>query len=282
MSNIMKSKSYIGKLSALDWIAISVIILALIGVIVFPYCATRYSWFDLSPYGGIGDAIGGTTAPVIGLTAAILVYLSFRAQMIANEILGNQITELSQTKYLDYLFDEVTKRLEKVYNKIPEKNLRIALPDGYGGYTEIENEGKDKLKIYTTDENLWKKLEVIFDLMFTINDEFDKRLLSETTEKIYKKKVNILFDEYLKEMLSKVDKITISIKEAWGADLYKKVDPKKILEEQSYYEETEENFQKQIAIHKMLEYHIYNLYQFAFKLEKESFEEEVQRMKNHK
>lgn len=43
--------------------------------------------------GQIGDTIGGTTAPFIGLFSAILVYLSFQEQIKANRLLSGQRRE---------------------------------------------------------------------------------------------------------------------------------------------------------------------------------------------
>lgn len=47
-----------------------------------------YYWktFDFSQTGQIGDTIGGITAPIINVIGAILIYLSFKAQIRANKI----------------------------------------------------------------------------------------------------------------------------------------------------------------------------------------------------
>ncbi|TRW22421.1 hypothetical protein FMM05_18125 [Flavobacterium zepuense] len=42
--------------------------------------------FDFTATGQIGDTIGGLTAPIIGLFGAILVYVSFQAQLKANRM----------------------------------------------------------------------------------------------------------------------------------------------------------------------------------------------------
>jgi hypothetical protein len=68
-------------------------ILLILGIILIlfasVYIFTRHSFiksFDFSKTGQIGDTIGGITAPIINLIGAILVYLSFKAQVRANRI----------------------------------------------------------------------------------------------------------------------------------------------------------------------------------------------------
>lgn len=51
--------------------------------------------FDLTNTGPIGDTIGGLTAPVIGISGAVLVYISFQGQLNANQL---QIKALNEEK----------------------------------------------------------------------------------------------------------------------------------------------------------------------------------------
>lgn len=55
-------------------------------IIISPYIFTHYSSFIKfdSDSAAIGDTIGGITAPFVNVLAAILVYLSFKAQIKAN------------------------------------------------------------------------------------------------------------------------------------------------------------------------------------------------------
>jgi hypothetical protein len=63
-----------------------------IGIPLFllsPFLLTGFSyfkWADFTSTGQIGDTIGGITAPIVNLISAILIYLSFRQQLLANEI----------------------------------------------------------------------------------------------------------------------------------------------------------------------------------------------------
>jgi hypothetical protein len=64
----------------------------LIGIpilIISPFIITGFSYFKWANFtntGQIGDTIGGITGPIINLISAILIYLSFRQQLLANEI----------------------------------------------------------------------------------------------------------------------------------------------------------------------------------------------------
>jgi hypothetical protein len=70
------------------------ILLILIIIIIFiPFLFTFPAiskYFEYSNTGGIGDTIGGITAPFINGFSALLVFLAFKAQIKANEIFKNQ------------------------------------------------------------------------------------------------------------------------------------------------------------------------------------------------
>lgn len=84
-------------------------------VIIFPRLfvgSSKIGFLDNLKPNEIGDAIGGMTAPIIGLFSAFLVYIAFRAQIKANEKLEDfnkkqiQITEFQNLKLmLDYIHD---------------------------------------------------------------------------------------------------------------------------------------------------------------------------------
>jgi hypothetical protein len=63
-------------------------------LLLMPYITTQFvSGLDFTDTGEIGNTIGGTTAPVIGTVSALLIYLSFRAQINANRIIQQQIDD---------------------------------------------------------------------------------------------------------------------------------------------------------------------------------------------
>ncbi|MEW2921057.1 hypothetical protein AB1A65_06280 [Muricauda sp. ANG21] len=85
------------------WIIWLVVYLALIifSPVIFSKISTWIS-FDASS-GVIGDTIGGITAPFINLLAAFLVYLSFKAQIRANQ----QLNKENEFNYIVNLFNLV-------------------------------------------------------------------------------------------------------------------------------------------------------------------------------
>lgn len=76
--------------------------------------------YNFNETGPIGDTIGGITAPILNLTGAILIYLSFQAQIEANKIqfntlnkqLSDQEKDSNYKKTLDFILlinEEVIK-----------------------------------------------------------------------------------------------------------------------------------------------------------------------------
>lgn len=82
------------------------ILFVFLSPILFSKISTLIS-FD-SASGAIGDTIGGITAPFINLLAAILVYLSFKEQIKANEELNKE----NQFNYISHFIEMVTKDIE--------------------------------------------------------------------------------------------------------------------------------------------------------------------------
>tara|TARA_R110001583_G_scaffold10417_12_gene47969 strand:- start:25827 stop:26594 length:768 start_codon:yes stop_codon:yes gene_type:complete len=73
-------------------------------VIVLPFVFTQLPGIvDFTETGQIGDTIGGITAPFVGLVGALLVYYSFKQQMIANQIQVDSLSDLKVTKRDDQL-----------------------------------------------------------------------------------------------------------------------------------------------------------------------------------
>ena len=87
------------------WLLIGLFLLG-IALPVYIYLVSFKDWgFDLTDKGTLGDAIGGITAPIIGIIGAMLVYLSFRAQVRANQLLSNQ----NEFRLLTDLLNELKK-----------------------------------------------------------------------------------------------------------------------------------------------------------------------------
>lgn len=93
------------------WLLIGLILMGIV-LPVYIYLISFKDWgFDLTDKGTIGDAIGGITAPIIGIIGAILVYLSFRSQVRANQLLSNQ----NEFRLLTDLLNELKKDAFFIY-----------------------------------------------------------------------------------------------------------------------------------------------------------------------
>jgi hypothetical protein len=86
------------------------LVIGLLFVIFAPYLFTQLSTnrvFDFSNTGQIGDTIGGITAPFINLIAVLLIYFSFRQQLLSNEmqigLINNEKEERKKTKELELI-----------------------------------------------------------------------------------------------------------------------------------------------------------------------------------
>jgi hypothetical protein len=77
-----------------------VLFLGVLGVFILPYVFTRPWIGDFTESGQIGDTIGGTTAPFIGLLSAWLVYRAFKAQIEANELISRQL-KIEENRYME-------------------------------------------------------------------------------------------------------------------------------------------------------------------------------------
>lgn len=101
MKGVFKTKSW----EEYKWLVFGLFLLA-IALPFYIYFVSYKDWgFDLTGKGTIGDAIGGITAPIIGIIGAILVYLSFRSQVRANQLLSTQ----NEVRLLTDLLNELKK-----------------------------------------------------------------------------------------------------------------------------------------------------------------------------
>ncbi len=163
------------------WLLIGLLLLGIV-LPVYIYLVSFKDWgFDLTDKGTIGDAIGGITAPIIGIIGAMLVYLSFRAQVRANQLLSNQnefrlltdlLNELKRdaffinegknwdtntrvTPYLAYLKKADIKMVPSVFKRklMFVFNDYIFLSERITGSEKLVN--RDKEALITTMENIY-------------------------------------------------------------------------------------------------------------------------------
>jgi len=96
-------------------------------VIFLPLVFTQFpSIIDFTETGQIGDTIGGITAPFVGLVGALLVYYSFKQQMIANQIQVDSIKDLKSDKMDSHYINVINDLTQKCINSI--QNFEIETP----------------------------------------------------------------------------------------------------------------------------------------------------------
>jgi hypothetical protein len=135
----------------INWISkhiVLVFFVFIIIVIVVPNLFARLSIYPFIKSDGdglapneIGDAIGGMTAPIIGLFSAFLVYVAFRAQIKANEELQKfnekqvSYNELNEILLLEKNLDD---DCESIWYSFHDKNITKEIIN-YKGRTAFNN-----------------------------------------------------------------------------------------------------------------------------------------------
>jgi len=136
-----------------DWLVKNagvLFLLALISTIAAPYIITQisiYPYIDFSNTGSIGDTIGGITAPVINIFAALLVYLAFREQVKANDIQVEALNEEKNIRKIEASFNTILTELNWCSNEYDQLEY-----GGVVGLMAIDELVKDKKKL---NETIW-------------------------------------------------------------------------------------------------------------------------------
>ncbi len=137
----LSMKRVFSRISGLQWIAISLLLVGIFWIIFGPSLLIRPGLggnYDFRKTGEIGDTIGGITTPVIALISAILIYLSFTAQIEANKIIQQE----SNFKYILEEFNKI-KETFKTFKYSP------ALEDN--GYTSTTYKGIQAITFLSHD-----------------------------------------------------------------------------------------------------------------------------------
>lgn len=148
----MKKESYLRK--NLIWIfPLFLIIIAFLLVFTFTRPAL-WEAFDFSNTGQIGDTIGGITAPLFNLIAAILIYISFNEQNKANKIQTEALDEerkrtnsINEFNQLNDLINQVKIELDNI-----ELECRTAVGDTL---TYVGSEALEEFSRYYKNENTY-------------------------------------------------------------------------------------------------------------------------------
>ncbi len=93
----------------------------LLGIFTIPWLFASFANYTNS--GEIGDTIGGTTAPFIGLLSAVLVYRALQAQIKANEIIQKQIEKQEKESAERQKHENFMKMYEAYVRVLGDKKL---------------------------------------------------------------------------------------------------------------------------------------------------------------
>lgn len=74
-------------------------------------------------FGVFGDAMGGVLNPIIAIGAALLTFLAFYMQIIANEEIKRQFNKTQEDQHKDFIFENYRSRLNLFINEFNNFNI---------------------------------------------------------------------------------------------------------------------------------------------------------------
>jgi hypothetical protein len=99
----------------------------LIGIVIFGFVfiISQLIFYDEKPenFGVIGDAVGGILNPIIAIAGALLTFLAFYIQKLANDDLKNQFIQQKKDDHADFLFKNYKDRVMLIINEINNFNI---------------------------------------------------------------------------------------------------------------------------------------------------------------
>ena len=101
-----------------------------LGIFGFVIVMSQLVFYDGKPenFGVVGDALGGIVSPLIAIASALLTFLAFYIQKLANDELKNQFLQQQNDNREDFLFNSYKERAMLIINEI--NNFNIAFHDG--------------------------------------------------------------------------------------------------------------------------------------------------------
>jgi len=147
-------------------IAVTALFIGMAGVILLPIILTQPAFLniiDFSEKEYIGNVINGTTAPLIGLVTAFLMYIAFRAQYVANQKQWESIKENQQITNLDLIFGDLDSKF---------KNFSVFDLNEFQSFlNDITSGEKEKISNLNSFEQTMNDLLIFtnnFSLLFTM------------------------------------------------------------------------------------------------------------------
>lgn len=228
----MKEDKIIQKTQFVSLILITLVIFGFV-IILLPLF-----FYDNKPenFGVIGDALGGILNPVIAIAAALLTFLAFYIQKLANDELKNQFLYQKKSQHEDFLFKNFKNRItliineinnfnisfhggtlisnveslnnknSKKYNFIGVQGIILFIVEYFNIKNQLERKGKRKLIIEKSYHAIFLHILNTISAFYNLHDDITKSSLNDDTkeelkrllEYTYYSKFNY-FLEYLKK-----------------------------------------------------------------------------------
>lgn len=198
------------KIAQQSRLAYLLLIVGLLFVTLAPYLFTRFSWFrgmDFTNSGQIGDTIGGITAPFINLIAVVLIYFSFRQQLLSNEIqiglINNEKEERIKAKELELIhlayadLKNYLANFQYVFEKTSIKDMKTIEAvyvgeDAIYHLIKVIKQHKGRLA-YRNQHNAIRSLVAILQLVDTIIQKLDNPRLHKTEKQFLMSQLSTFF-----------------------------------------------------------------------------------------
>jgi hypothetical protein len=195
-----------------NWKFWAIFVGVLIFVFTLPYAIVNIyisKSTDYSSTGPIGDTIGGITAPIVNLISALLVFLAFRAQIQANEIVRKQLRSERKRRDEDIndailrrRYDIMTKELNNLYYTDNLNRLHTGIESIQPGLIQLANFFHDESSLES--QKYIKELNDIITMLKAIHSD------------LYNKKVSVeerLFTvtEFLRVLGKIVDEYSLAL-----------------------------------------------------------------------
>jgi len=152
----------------IDKWAITLLIIAVFGMLFLPHIVTQTSWFNYFGinYGDpneIGDMIGGILGPFLSFISAILIYLTLREQISMNDEFKTRFEMEDQLKVDNFHYSEFKENTNLIKKRIEEFSYL-----DIHGQDHIGKEAVNELKVMIS--NL---LSEDYDLESILGDNFN-------------------------------------------------------------------------------------------------------------
>jgi len=220
----------------IKWILISGLILILLPIL---FTCSNISFISFKETGGIGDTIGGITAPFLSFFGSILVYMALKAQINANEIINQQFVLQQQKENIQNFENSffnlinfhlnIINNIEKSYDRGKIRNtIKI-----YLGKDQLEYIAKGKQVFEIEYNKIYNYIEDYYYQSKSYLDDFDDVEFYEKESRlsVFKKIYNVYYAEEIDNQFGN-----------YFRNLYRLI---KIIDNYNFYgEDSEKNYDK--------------------------------------